>query len=246
MELDKEKEFEKLMEDEANRTCCDCGINSLNPILGNVSPQWSSVNNGVFICYNCSGSHRTFGMQISFVKSLTMDSWTDRQLSLMKEGGNGKFKAFTDTYNLSQESPAIKYKTIAVEYYRKSVSIMLIFQLKAKAGNEAFDEPPPSIELGREVAPEFSQVLPAEPSQEKPKKNAFGYISDGFFTAFGAVKNAGIKAKNKIGESKVGKNIAGAASTAGHFVVDKTKIAATAVKNQGTKIAVRSPLPVAK
>jgi hypothetical protein len=37
----------------------------------------------------------------------------------------------------------------------------------------------------------------------------------------------------------VGKTIAGAASTAGHFVVDNTKKAATTVKNQGSKIAVR-------
>ena len=97
-----------------------------NLLLGNVSPQWCSVNNGVFICFNCSGIHRTFGMQISFVKSVTMDSWTDQQLKMMKEGGNGNFKAFMETYNLNQESPAIKYKTKAAEYYRKSVSLQLI------------------------------------------------------------------------------------------------------------------------
>jgi len=26
MELDKEKEFDNLMKDEANKVCCDCGI----------------------------------------------------------------------------------------------------------------------------------------------------------------------------------------------------------------------------
>jgi len=105
-------------------------------------------------------------------------------------------------------------------------------------GNEAFDEPAPTLEVGRQVAPEFTQPLSAEPLQEKPKKTKLDYISGGFFTAIGAVKKAGIKAKDNIEKSKVGKTIAGAASTAGHFVVDNTKKAAKAVKNQGTKIAV--------
>jgi len=62
-------------------------------------------------------------MQISFVKSLTMDSWTDRQLNLLKEGGNAKFKAFMETYNLNRGLSAMKYKTVAAEYYRKSVNV---------------------------------------------------------------------------------------------------------------------------
>jgi ADP-ribosylation factor GTPase-activating protein 1 len=97
-----------------------------NHLLGNVSPQWCSVNNGIFLCFNCSGVHRALGMQISFIKSMTMDSWTDQQLNMMKEGGNAKFKAFMETYNLNQESPAMKYKTKAAEYYRKSVDYKLI------------------------------------------------------------------------------------------------------------------------
>eukprot|EP00826_Nyctotherus_ovalis_P028098 TRINITY_DN2211_c0_g1_i2.p1 TRINITY_DN2211_c0_g1~~TRINITY_DN2211_c0_g1_i2.p1 ORF type:complete len:179 (+),score=64.34 TRINITY_DN2211_c0_g1_i2:353-889(+) len=176
-------------------------------------------------------------MQISFVKSLTMDSWTDRQLTMMKEGGNAKFKSFMETYSLNQDPPATKYRTLAAEYYRKS--------LKAKVGNEAFEEPLPEVSAGKKVAPEFAQAAgpTAEPHpEEEPKKTTFQYISGGFFAAVGAVKSAGVKAKETIEESKVGQSIASAASTAGHFVVDKTKVAATAVKNQGSKIAVRPSL----
>lgn len=61
-------------------------------------------------------------MQISFVKSLAMDSWTDQQMGMMREGGNAKFKAFMETYDLNQQQPAMKYKTVAAEYYRKSVN----------------------------------------------------------------------------------------------------------------------------
>lgn len=61
-------------------------------------------------------------MQTSFVKSPRMDSWTERQLDMMKEGGNSKFKAFLDVYALAQQSPTMKYKTKAAEYYRNNVS----------------------------------------------------------------------------------------------------------------------------
>eukprot|EP00826_Nyctotherus_ovalis_P026125 TRINITY_DN2039_c0_g2_i3.p2 TRINITY_DN2039_c0_g2~~TRINITY_DN2039_c0_g2_i3.p2 ORF type:complete len:128 (-),score=21.07 TRINITY_DN2039_c0_g2_i3:120-503(-) len=125
MEVDRKREFEQLMEDEANKTCCDCGTHLHITLLGNVSPQWASVNNSVFLCFNCSGVHRSFGMQISFVKSLAMDSWTDQQMAMMREGGNAKFKAFMETYNLNQEQPAMKYKTVAAEYYRKSVNLWI-------------------------------------------------------------------------------------------------------------------------
>jgi len=64
------------------------------------------------------------------------------------------------------------------------------------------------------------------------------YISSGFFTAVKAVKSAGVMVKDKMEESKIGEKIANAASTAGNFIVDKTKMAAAAVKNQGNKIAV--------
>lgn len=114
---------------------------------------------------------------------------------------------------------------------------------------EAFNEAAPGIEEGKEVAPGFDQLplaFPIEPLQEKPKKSVLQQIRGGFFTAIGAVKNAGIRAKEKIEEAKVGEKIVGAASTAGHFIVDKTKLAATAVKNQGSKIAVSLLRTVAK
>eukprot|EP00826_Nyctotherus_ovalis_P026129 TRINITY_DN2039_c0_g3_i4.p1 TRINITY_DN2039_c0_g3~~TRINITY_DN2039_c0_g3_i4.p1 ORF type:complete len:205 (+),score=61.77 TRINITY_DN2039_c0_g3_i4:318-932(+) len=172
-------------------------------------------------------------MQISFVKSPTMDSWTERQLGMMREGGNSKFKAFLNTYALAQQPPAMKYRTKAAEHYRKN--------LKARVEGEAFDEAAPGIEEGKEVAPGFDQpplIFPVESLQEKPKKSVLQQISGGFFAAIGAVKNAGIKAKEKIEEAKVGEKITGAASTAGNFIVDKTKLAATAVKTQGSKITV--------
>ncbi len=125
----KEAIFAQLQADPYNQVCCDCG---------QAAPQWASVNNGVFICFNCSGIHRTFGMQISFVRSLTMDSWTAKQLLLMQNGGNAKFREFMSNYGLDNVSPGTKYRTKAAEYYRRTVG----YFLKGKAGNEEIQTTP--------------------------------------------------------------------------------------------------------
>ena len=114
MEADRDKIFLKLSEDPYNQLCCDCGQGS---------PQWASVNNGIFICFNCSIQHRNFGMQISFIRSVIMDSWTLKQLSMMQNGGNSRFKNFMANYGLDSESSNVKYKTKAAEYYRKKVTL---------------------------------------------------------------------------------------------------------------------------
>lgn len=89
--------------------------------IGNAAPQWASVNNGTFLCFSCSGIHRGFGVTISFVRSLTMDVWNEKQIAFMQNGGNGKFKEFMALYGLENEKADNKYKTNAADYYRRQV-----------------------------------------------------------------------------------------------------------------------------
>lgn len=65
-----------------NDKCVDC------PAL---HPQWASVSYGTLFCLECSGLHRSLGVHISFVRSLTMDGWSEKQLGAMRAGGNAKF-----------------------------------------------------------------------------------------------------------------------------------------------------------
>ncbi|KAL9956762.1 hypothetical protein ACROYT_G038294 [Oculina patagonica] len=74
----------ELMKQPQNNTCADCGA---------PNPEWASASKGIFICITCSGIHRNLGAQVSVVKSLRLDTWTDEKLKLMEEHGNDKGNA---------------------------------------------------------------------------------------------------------------------------------------------------------
>jgi len=68
-------EIEKMMQNTHNQKCNDCDAQF---------PQWASINNAVFLCIKCAGVHRSFGMEISRVKSLYMDHLCDIILIINK------------------------------------------------------------------------------------------------------------------------------------------------------------------
>ncbi|KAL4221052.1 ArfGAP with coiled-coil [Mactra antiquata] len=70
---------EKLFSIPGNTKCCDCGA---------ADPRWASINLGIILCIECSGIHRGFGVHISKVRSVTLDSWEPELLKVMGELGN--------------------------------------------------------------------------------------------------------------------------------------------------------------
>jgi Arf-GAP/coiled-coil/ANK repeat/PH domain-containing protein len=77
---------EELYRCEGNAACADCGAEW---------PEWASLNLTVLLCLRCSGVHRSLGVHVSKVRSLTLDvrAWDGPMLQCFAAGGNAHVNA---------------------------------------------------------------------------------------------------------------------------------------------------------
>ena len=124
------KQLEELYTEESNSTCFDCD---------NKPAHWASISNGIYLCLDCSGEHRGYGIGVSFIRSVTMDQWTQEQVNIMKVGGNQRLREFLTTYDMPENIDKKQiYCSKLMNFYRR--------QLKSEANGQIFMEPLPPRE----------------------------------------------------------------------------------------------------
>ena len=222
-------DLNEILSKEGNTKCFDCGSDS---------PRWASLNNGIILCLKCAGIHRSFGLQISVIRSVQVDSWTDKQVKFLFFGGNNKFKEFLSEYKIEPTSSFdLKYKSKAAEYYRCMLKneVEKHFDEKYKL----IEMEKPDLEKGMEII-EIKQnekeidnnfYIGSDNQNQKQNDNSFlgsfgTFLKD--FTSY--AKDAVDNVSKNINEVKIADTVINAgnamlnfAKTSGEYIATKTK-----------------------
>ncbi len=225
-------EFEELLKDEMNLKCFDCARSPAH---------WASVNNAIYLCLNCAGEHRGYGVSVSYVRSITIDTWNDNQINMMKFGGSRNLKELLEVYAVdSKVNKTVLYNSRLLDFYRK--------HLKSKVNGEKFEKDPPgrdealkglgadtynsasdtnkyaSIKPGAKKDEKFKSVTSDEPEPE---------LDSGFIGGLNAWMSKAVNSTkymaSKVGDLEIGNKIittgSAVAETGSNFVTKGTEAA---------------------
>ena len=108
--------LKEIMNDELNYECFDCH-------RAYKTPEYVSLNNAIFLCEDCAEIHRQLPDYISVIVPNRIKNFSNEQLKLLYYGGNRKLLEFIsyEYPKLRYLDPDIRYKTVAMEYYRKYI-----------------------------------------------------------------------------------------------------------------------------
>ena len=221
-------EFDNFLSDSENRKCFDCGLSPAS---------WASVNNSIYLCVDCAGIHRGFGVNISYIRSNIIDKWNEAQITFLKVGGNKRLRELLNLYEVPKSTPKeTLYSSKLLEYHRN--------QIKNDVTNG-----------GRLVMPNLEDCLnPIESNvkqeQTNTNKNYYSVGSsadatgsnkntDGYFSYFGSVLSTayvkGMEVASTVKDKVSDMDITNKLIQTGTKTIEVLKDTGNIVKEQGSK-----------
>ncbi len=81
MNYEKDRKIKEIVKDTSNSLCIDCNESS---------PEFISLNNGIFICANCAKIHQKFPPRVSKLLKNNLTQLSLKEIQFLYYGGNKK------------------------------------------------------------------------------------------------------------------------------------------------------------
>lgn len=145
-----------------NQHCADCNAHLQDSV-------WVSSSLGVFLCIQCAGLHRKLGVYTSRIKSLHLDTWSEKEIQqVISFGGNKKVNADYELLAKSRGNESSDFDPCHLtDDWRQLNLIRMKYRLALYADQEEFEN---NESLGTRLSVD-EKYESDELQKEKPKEN---------------------------------------------------------------------------